>query len=185
MNKNKLANSFCRFWSYVVPYIQGNYDIWTNAGMLLIGPYGTNFGNFFYRNSNISIQENALKLVSAKWCPFCLGLNVLTATDRSSLGASINYTPSCSRMGRYYSTLSCLSKGNAIISCQRYVMNNVASNLFRYEYWSNLRNLSLALNMILSYCQWKRVFIIFVLHAVISVILFAVCWYLHHASGVA
>ena len=29
--------------------------IWTNAGILLIGPFGTNFN----RNSNIFIQENA------------------------------------------------------------------------------------------------------------------------------
>ena len=31
----------------------------------------------FNQNLNIFIQENALKMSSAKWRPFCLGLNVL------------------------------------------------------------------------------------------------------------
>ena len=35
--------------------------IWTNAGILLIGPLGTNFQWNFNHNSNILIQENALE----------------------------------------------------------------------------------------------------------------------------
>ena len=37
--------------------------IWTNAGILLIGPLGTNFNEIFNRNSYIFIQENAFKTV--------------------------------------------------------------------------------------------------------------------------
>ena len=38
--------------------------IWTSAGILLIGPLGTNFSEILTcRNSNISIQENALENV--------------------------------------------------------------------------------------------------------------------------
>ena len=33
--------------------------IWTNAGILLTGPLGTNFSENFNRNSNFLIQENA------------------------------------------------------------------------------------------------------------------------------
>ena len=48
--------------------------IWTNAGILLIGPLGTNFSEIL-----IGIQTfSFLKMSSAKWPPFCLGLNVLT-----------------------------------------------------------------------------------------------------------
>ena len=36
---------------------------WINAGILLIGPLGTNFSEFFFQNSYIFIQENALKNV--------------------------------------------------------------------------------------------------------------------------
>ena len=37
--------------------------IWTNAGILLIGPIGTNFNEIFYRNSCIFIQENSFENV--------------------------------------------------------------------------------------------------------------------------
>ena len=37
--------------------------IWTNAGILLIRPLGTNFSDFFSQNSNIFIQENAFESV--------------------------------------------------------------------------------------------------------------------------
>ena len=45
--------------------------IWTNVGILLIGPLATNF-------SEILIEIRRLKMASWKWRPFCLGLNVLT-----------------------------------------------------------------------------------------------------------
>ena len=37
--------------------------MWTNAGILLTGPLGTNFSGIFILNSNIFIQENALENV--------------------------------------------------------------------------------------------------------------------------
>ena len=37
--------------------------IWTNAGILLIGPLGTNFSEIFNWNSDIFFQENALESV--------------------------------------------------------------------------------------------------------------------------
>ena len=50
--------------------------IWTNAGVLLIGPLGTNFNEILIKIQHI-IQENAFIMSSAKWRPFCIGLNVL------------------------------------------------------------------------------------------------------------
>ena len=47
--------------------------IWTIAGILLIGPFGTNFSN---RNSYIFIQENAFENVVCEMASICLGLNV-------------------------------------------------------------------------------------------------------------
>ena len=46
--------------------------IWTNAGILLIGPIGTNFSEILIRNQIFSLK-NALKISSAKWRPFCPG----------------------------------------------------------------------------------------------------------------
>ena len=51
--------------------------IWTNAGILLIGPWGTNFCEILIGIQAFSFKKMHLKLSSAKWRPFCLGLNVL------------------------------------------------------------------------------------------------------------
>ena len=51
--------------------------IWTNAGVLLIGPWGTNFSEISIDFHTFSFKKINLKMSSAKWRPFCLGLNVL------------------------------------------------------------------------------------------------------------
>ena len=52
--------------------------IWTNAGILLIGPLvGTNFSEILI--GTFSFKKMHLKMSSAKWRLFCLGLNVLTS----------------------------------------------------------------------------------------------------------
>ena len=51
--------------------------IWTNAGILLIGPWGTNFSEILIGIQTFSSKKMHLKMSSAKWRPFCLGLNVL------------------------------------------------------------------------------------------------------------
>ena len=51
--------------------------IWTNAGLLLIGPLGTNFSEFLVEILIFSFKKMLLKVSSAKRRPFCLGLNVL------------------------------------------------------------------------------------------------------------
>ena len=52
--------------------------IWTNAGILLIGPLGTNFSGIFIKIHTFSFKKMRFKMSSGKWRPFCLGLNVLT-----------------------------------------------------------------------------------------------------------
>ena len=50
--------------------------IWTNAGILLIGPLGTNFNEIVIEIRIFSFQKIHFKMSSAKWGPFCLGLCV-------------------------------------------------------------------------------------------------------------
>ena len=57
--------------------------IWTNTGILLIGPYGTNFSEILIEILTFSFTQMSLKVSSAKWRPFCLGLNVLRNTQMS------------------------------------------------------------------------------------------------------
>ena len=51
--------------------------IWTNAGILLIGPWGTNFSEILIGIQTFSFKKMHLKMSSGKRRPFCLGLNVL------------------------------------------------------------------------------------------------------------
>ena len=50
---------------------------WTNVGILLIGPLGTNFSEMLIEIHTFSFKKIHLKMLSGKWRPFCLGLNVL------------------------------------------------------------------------------------------------------------
>ena len=52
--------------------------IWTDDGILLIGPLGTNFSEKLIEIGIFSFKKMHLKMSSAKWRPFCLGLNVIT-----------------------------------------------------------------------------------------------------------
>ena len=54
--------------------------IWTNDGILLIGPWGTNFSELLIGIQIFSFKKMHLKMSSAKWRPFCLGLNVLSGS---------------------------------------------------------------------------------------------------------
>ena len=51
--------------------------IWTNAGILLIGPLETNFSEIWIEIRTFSFKEMHFKMLSGKWRPFCLRLNVL------------------------------------------------------------------------------------------------------------
>ena len=52
--------------------------IWTSAGILLIGPLGTNFSEISIAVQTFSFKKMHLKMASAKWRPLCRGLNVLS-----------------------------------------------------------------------------------------------------------
>ena len=58
--------------------------IWTNVGILLIGPLGTNFSEMFIVIQTFSFKKKHLKVPSEKWRPFCLGLNVLIHTSMAA-----------------------------------------------------------------------------------------------------
>ena len=57
--------------------------IWTNAGILLIGPLRTNLIEILIEIQTFSFKKMHLKMSSVKWRPFCLGLNVLMSMPSS------------------------------------------------------------------------------------------------------
>ena len=61
--------------------------IWNNAGILLIGPSGTNFSEIRIEILIFSFKKIGLKVSSAKWRSFCLGLNVLSQWNVNNMEA--------------------------------------------------------------------------------------------------
>ena len=59
--------------------------IWTKAGILLIVPLGTNFSEILIEIQTFLFKKMFLKVSSAKWLPFCLGLNVLMIINSFAL----------------------------------------------------------------------------------------------------
>ena len=51
--------------------------IWTNAGILLIGPLGTNFSETLIEILTFSFKQNAYESVVCETAVICLGLSVL------------------------------------------------------------------------------------------------------------
>ena len=68
--------------------------IWTNAGIVLIGSLRTNFSEFFIEIHAFSVKKIHLKISSAKWRPFCLGLNVIIMSGSDNDWAGGEQTPS-------------------------------------------------------------------------------------------
>ena len=55
--------------------------IWTNAGLLSIGPLRTYFSENLIKVQQFSLKKMHVKMPSAMWRPSCLGLNVLRGSD--------------------------------------------------------------------------------------------------------
>ena len=52
--------------------------IWTSVIILSVGTLGTNFSEIFIEILTFSFKKMRLKKLSAKWRPFCIGLNKLS-----------------------------------------------------------------------------------------------------------
>ena len=55
--------------------------ILTNAGILLTGPLGTNFSEILIKIHTFSFKKMHLNILSGKWQPSCLSLNVLKSSS--------------------------------------------------------------------------------------------------------
>ena len=91
--------------------------IWTNTGILLIGPLGINFSEILIEIHTFSFKKMYLKMSSAKRRPFCLGLNVLTHWGRLAhkiwISESVNKVDNSSGNG----FVACLAPGNYLNEC--------------------------------------------------------------------
>ena len=53
--------------------LPGQYQafIWINAGIVLIGPLGTNFSEILFTMQTFSFKKMCMNMLSGKLCPFC------------------------------------------------------------------------------------------------------------------
>ena len=61
---------------------------WTYAGLLFIRNLGRNFSEILSEIQTFSFKKMHLKMSSAKWRPFCLGLNVLKQRPHRFISSS-------------------------------------------------------------------------------------------------
>ena len=86
--------------------------IWINAGILLIGPLGTNFSEILIGIQTFSFRKIHLNVSSAKWRPFCLGLNVLRSGKIVFWTLELTVTPNTSANQAW----ECAAKQRAFIA---------------------------------------------------------------------
>ena len=100
--------------------------IWTNAGILSIGPLGTNFNEISNGIQTFSFKKMHFKMSSAKWRAFCLGLNGLMGSQ------CITYQ----LMNRWLSSrlqlLQCVSSGVTVVL--HYVIRISTLFIWLYHY---------------------------------------------------
>ena len=77
--------------------------IWTNAVILLIGPLRTNFSENLIGIQTFSFKKMHLKMSSAKWCLYRLGLNELS--------------PNCTLLWNWYIIISLW----VLFTCEKFV----------------------------------------------------------------
>ena len=66
--------------------------IWTNAGILLIGPCGKKFSEILFKIITFSFKKTRSKVPSGKRRPSCLGLNELTSNKVTPLLRRLGYS---------------------------------------------------------------------------------------------
>ena len=137
--------------------------IWTNAGMLLIGPFGTNFSEIVIGIYTFSSQKMHLKMSSGKWRPFCPGLSELSVGTSASrmmtmygVGAKKRRNPSALAMELRLSftnpstysvqALAGIPLNIDLIFVYRYVFNNCdrendTETHFTWNVWAHNPNL--------------------------------------------
>ena len=70
--------------------------VWPSAGILLIGPLGTNFSEILINIQTFSLNKIRLKMSSVKCCSFRLGLNALNnnqISDSSPISTRVTNSP--------------------------------------------------------------------------------------------
>ena len=74
--------------------------IWTNAGILLIGPWGTDFSEILIEIQICLLTKMRAKMSSVQFCPFHFALNVLRDLEWWSMEINIDFILWCYALSR-------------------------------------------------------------------------------------
>ena len=117
--------------------------IWTNDGILFIEPLETNFSEILIGIQIFSFKKMCLKMSSAKWRQFCLGVNVLK-------GAGNMWTQKCALLGEKCTMASSIQNWlinhlNAeqsfiILLFSTFCVREMINKLYGYTYFGVLRD---------------------------------------------
>ena len=119
---SKCANSVTQEWTHwgrVTHICVDNLTIiviWNNAGILLIGPLGTNFSDMLADIITFSFKKMYLNVSSAKWGPFCFGRNVLKGTFYCSQNCIIK---------PYLHDVGCFRQGSSYVVFNKVILDNI------------------------------------------------------------
>ena len=87
-NSLRLSEAYMRHWNLTIIGSDNGLSpdrhqaiIWTNGGILLIGPLVTNFNELLIKIQYFSFDKMRFKMSSGKFRQFCLGPNVTSASD--------------------------------------------------------------------------------------------------------
>ena len=126
--------------------------IWTNAGILLIGPLGPNFSEILIEIQTFSLKKIRLKMSSAKCCSFHLGLNVLIVNIYNVLCKCLSFISIGYRRNDFFEIyldddFNCVyTSFSVVFTCTNLKINIFCFNIF-IQYRPGLEN-SLDLNQL-------------------------------------
>ena len=120
--------------------------IWTNDGILLIGPLGADFSEILIEILTFSFKKMRFKLSSAKWRPFCLGLNGLIMVAVSYSLAVVAVLIVCN---------ACICSVEALPTSQS--ISSPLTNLFGCMMTGTFISLYMYDNICNIYFQWSQI----------------------------
>ena len=150
--------------------------IWTNAGILLIGPLGTNFSEILIEINTFSFMKMQLKMSSGKQRPFCLGLNVLKKPLTNCQGTHYMYQLRHSKLSWF------LAGWSDQVPYSLYIFTVFSTIFFVFEkLWKAYENIDYYLNglalylsefMYVLFCMFLLIIHIFLLLLVLENVLY-------------
>ena len=123
--------------------------IWNNDGLMSIGALGTNFSEILIEIHTFSFTKMHLKVLSAKWRPCCLDLNVLTKDRKQAqIIRQQNADLTCTGIAILFK----ISTHNLCLQCESFL---ICASMWSYDIASNTNVIITSVEQWLWHCRLK------------------------------